>query len=207
MHHIESEVTMESFVERVSQMADADLKRVRWALGINGVLSLALGVIILVWPDISLFALTILFGVFTLATGVVGFGAAISGPMKEGRGWLIVSSLLSIAVGIVVLVWPSISALALLYVIGAYAIALRIITIGGRSGSRSTQGTRRSSCSGAFWRSSSGSSVCEARRWSTGAAHRDRRVRTRARSQRARSRHRRQGDSRARFQAGPHEEG
>ena len=130
-HHIESEVTMESFVERVSQMADADLKRVRWALGINGVLSLALGVIILIWPDISLFALTILFGAFTLATGVVGFGAAISGPMKEGRGWLIVSSLLSIAVGIVVLVWPSISALALLYVIGAYAIALGIITIGG----------------------------------------------------------------------------
>lgn len=28
---------MESFVERVGQMADADLKRVRWALGINGV--------------------------------------------------------------------------------------------------------------------------------------------------------------------------
>jgi uncharacterized membrane protein HdeD (DUF308 family) len=122
---------METIAERVSQLAEADIKRVRWALGINGVLSVALGVVILIWPGISLFALTILFGAFTLATGVVGIGAAISGPMKEGRGWLVVSSLLSIGVGIVVLVWPSISALALLYVIGAYAIALGIITVGG----------------------------------------------------------------------------
>jgi uncharacterized membrane protein HdeD (DUF308 family) len=122
---------METIAERVSHLAEADIKRVRWALGINGVLSVALGVVILIWPGISLFALTILFGAFTLATGVVGIGAAISGPMKEGRGWLVVSSLLSIGVGIVVLVWPSISALALLYVIGAYAIALGIITVGG----------------------------------------------------------------------------
>jgi uncharacterized membrane protein HdeD (DUF308 family) len=122
---------METIAERVSQQAEADIKRMRWALGINGVLSIALGVVILIWPGISLYALTILFGAFTLATGIVGIGAAISGPMKEGRGWLVVSSLLSIAVGIVVLAWPSISALALLYVIGAYAIALGIITVGG----------------------------------------------------------------------------
>jgi uncharacterized membrane protein HdeD (DUF308 family) len=122
---------METIAERVSRLAEADIKRVRWALGINGVLSVALGVVILVWPGISLYALTIVFGAFTLATGVVGIGAAISGPMKEGRGWLVVSSLLNIGVGIVVLVWPSISALALLYVIGAYAIVLGIITVGG----------------------------------------------------------------------------
>jgi uncharacterized membrane protein HdeD (DUF308 family) len=43
----------------------------------------------------------------------------------------LLSSLLGIAVGIVALVWTGISALALLYVIGAYAIAFGIITIGG----------------------------------------------------------------------------
>jgi uncharacterized membrane protein HdeD (DUF308 family) len=40
--------------------------------------------------------------------------------------------LVSIAFGVVVLVRTDISALALLYVVGAYAISLGIITIGGR---------------------------------------------------------------------------
>jgi uncharacterized membrane protein HdeD (DUF308 family) len=47
------------------------------------------------------------------------------------RAWLLLSSVLGIAVGVIVLVWPSISAVALLYVIGAYAIALGILAISG----------------------------------------------------------------------------
>jgi uncharacterized membrane protein HdeD (DUF308 family) len=121
---------MDSIVERAGQMAGTELKRVRWALGINGVLSIALAVVILIWPGISLFALAIVFGVFTAATGVLGLIAAISGPAISGRGWLVLSSLVSIAFGVFVLVRTDISALALLYVVAAYAITLGIITIG-----------------------------------------------------------------------------
>jgi uncharacterized membrane protein HdeD (DUF308 family) len=118
---------MDSIVQQAGQMAGQELKRVRWALGINGVLSVALGVVILIWPGISLFALTLVFGAFTAANGVVGLSMAIGGPKMQGRGWLIVSSLLAIGIGIAILVWPNISALALLYVIGAYAIAFGIL--------------------------------------------------------------------------------
>jgi len=112
-------------------LAGTELKRVRWALGINGVLSIALAVVILIWPGISLFALAIVFGAFTAANGVVGLIAAIRGPVISGRGWLVLSSLVSIAFGVAVLVRTDLSALALLYVVGAYAISLGIITIGG----------------------------------------------------------------------------
>ena len=122
---------MESIVDRVDRMADTQLTKVRWALGLNGALSIALGAVILIWPGISLEALVIAFGVYALATGVVSFFYAFTSGAAGERGWLIVSGLLGIAVGILVLVWPSISALALLYVIGAYAIALGIIAIGG----------------------------------------------------------------------------
>jgi uncharacterized membrane protein HdeD (DUF308 family) len=88
-------------------------------------------VIVLVWPGISLYALVILFGAFSLANGIVGLGMAIGGRMKEGRGWLVLSSLAGIAVGVVVFLWTDMSALTLLYVIGAYAIALGIIAVGG----------------------------------------------------------------------------
>ena len=122
---------MESTLDQVQKTASTQLTKARWAIGLNGLLSIALGVVILLWPGISLDALVILFGVYSLATGVVSFFYAFSAQAKSERGWLIVSGLLGIAIGIVVLAWPSISALALLYVIGAYAIALGIIAIGG----------------------------------------------------------------------------
>ncbi|WP_158292693.1 MULTISPECIES: HdeD family acid-resistance protein [Kribbella] len=103
----------------------------RWAVGLNGLLSIAFGVVLLVWPGISIYALTILFGAYTLASGVVELAYSFSAGANRERGWLIVSSLLGIAVGAAALLWTGISALALLYVIGAYAIALGVIAIGG----------------------------------------------------------------------------
>jgi uncharacterized membrane protein HdeD (DUF308 family) len=121
---------MDSIVETTPGKFRGTQLALRWALGINGALSIVFGVAILIWPGIGLFALTILFGGYTAATGIVGLGAVISGTARQGRGWLVVSSLLAIAVGVMVLLWTGISALALLYVIGAYALALGIVTIG-----------------------------------------------------------------------------
>jgi uncharacterized membrane protein HdeD (DUF308 family) len=116
--------------DQVEKTVGTQLTKMRWALGLNGLLSIAVGVVILLWPGISLYALTILFGAYALATGVVGLYYSFTAAKGE-RGWLIVSSLLGIAVGVMVLLWTNISALALLYVIGAYAIALGIIAVGG----------------------------------------------------------------------------
>ena len=122
---------MESAFDQAARMTKTQLTKMRWALGLNGALWIVFGVVILAWPGISLYALTILFGAFALASGIIHIGSAISGGEPGERGWLVVSGLLGIAVGVMVLVWPNISALALLYVIGAYAIALGIIAIGG----------------------------------------------------------------------------
>src|SRR4249919_568339 len=102
------------------------VKRVRWAIGINGALSVLFGAMILAWPGIGLYALTILFGAYATASGVVGLMNITS--VKEGRGWTVLSSLLG--VGLAVLLWPSISALGLLYVIATYAITFGVIAIG-----------------------------------------------------------------------------
>jgi uncharacterized membrane protein HdeD (DUF308 family) len=122
---------MDSFVERAEKATNKEISRVRWTLGINGVLSLAFAVVIIVWPGISLEALTIVFGVYVAIAGVVALSAVLRGFVTQGRGWLALWGLASIAVGVVCFVWTDMSALALLYVIGAYAIAIGIITIGG----------------------------------------------------------------------------
>jgi uncharacterized membrane protein HdeD (DUF308 family) len=113
------------------QQAKSQFTRLRWALGISGALSVALGIVIIIWPNISLYSLVIVFGAFTLARGIVGLGTAIGGGSFEGRGWLVVASLASIVVGVLVFLYTDMSALALLYVIGAYAIVLGVITVGG----------------------------------------------------------------------------
>jgi uncharacterized membrane protein HdeD (DUF308 family) len=119
-----------SFATQAGKQLDSQLTKLRWATGINGALSIAFGVAILVWPSISLYALTIVFGAYAFASGVIALVGAFRTQGSE-RGWLIVSGLLGLVVGVLVIVWPDISALALLYVIGAYAIALGVIAIGG----------------------------------------------------------------------------
>jgi uncharacterized membrane protein HdeD (DUF308 family) len=121
---------MESTFDRTAKQINSQLTKFRWALGLNGLLAVAVGVVIIAWPNISLFALTLLFGAYCLATGVVGLMAAFRAP-KGNRGWLVFSALLGIVVAIIVFAWPDISALALLYVIGAYAFAFGIITVVG----------------------------------------------------------------------------
>jgi uncharacterized membrane protein HdeD (DUF308 family) len=122
---------MEASFDRAASLARTQVTKMRWVVGVNGLLSVAFGVAVLIWPDISLFALTILFGVYALATGVVGLIGSFGGTARSERGWLIFSSLLGIVTGVLVLVWPSISELALLYVIGAYAVAFGILAVAG----------------------------------------------------------------------------
>jgi uncharacterized membrane protein HdeD (DUF308 family) len=122
---------MDSVIEQVRRMAGTQLAKFRWALGINGALSIVFAATILIWPDLSLFGLTILFGVYAIVAGIVGVALAIRAAREEGRGWLAVTSLLGIVLGVLVLAWPDISALALLYMIGAYALALGLLAVVG----------------------------------------------------------------------------
>jgi uncharacterized membrane protein HdeD (DUF308 family) len=122
---------MDTLLQQAGQMAGKELKRTRWALGLSGALSIAFGVAIIVWPNISLYSLVIVLGIFAFARGVVGLVTAFSSPAEEGRGWLIASSLAGIAVGLLVFFWTGMSALALLLVIGAYAVVLGVIALGG----------------------------------------------------------------------------
>jgi uncharacterized membrane protein HdeD (DUF308 family) len=120
---------METMFDRAAEISRTQVKKFRWAIGLHGLASALVGVLILAWPGISVYALTIVFGAWTLVTGFVDFGAAATTSRKEERGWLVWRGVLGVSVGAIVLVWPSISSLALLYVIGAYAVLLGMLVI------------------------------------------------------------------------------
>ena len=120
---------METMIDSAAKTLRTQVTKTRWVLGLHGLASVVFGVMILAWPGISVHALTIVFGAFTLATGIVEFGTAFTAQGREERGWLTLRGLLGITVGVVVLAWPGISALALLYVIGGYAVGLGILCV------------------------------------------------------------------------------
>jgi uncharacterized membrane protein HdeD (DUF308 family) len=120
---------METMLDRAAKTARTQVTKMRWVLGLHGLASVVFGVMILAWPGISVYALTIVFGAYTLATGIVEFGTAFTTQGKEERAWLILRGLLGITVGVLVFAWPGISALTLLYVIGAYAVAFGVMFV------------------------------------------------------------------------------
>jgi uncharacterized membrane protein HdeD (DUF308 family) len=97
---------------------------------VRGVVAIAFAVVILVWPDVGLATLIALFGAFALVSGLATIAGAFNLPTGDGeRGWLTLEGLLGVAVGVVVFVWPDLSALGLLYAIAAWAIATGLLEI------------------------------------------------------------------------------
>ena len=86
------ETVPDTFLDRAAEVTRTEVTKMRWALGLHGLASVALGVMILAWPGISVYALTIVFGAYTLATGIVELGTAFTSQAKEERGWLILNS-------------------------------------------------------------------------------------------------------------------
>jgi uncharacterized membrane protein HdeD (DUF308 family) len=100
------------------------------AMAFRGLLAVAFSVVIVVWPNIGLAALIALFGAFALVSGIATIAGAFSVSLPGNRrAGLVIEGLLGVAVGIVVFVWPSLSALGLLYAIGIWAVAAGIAEI------------------------------------------------------------------------------
>ena len=97
---------------------------------VSGIVAIAFAVLILVWPNIGLATLIALFGAFALVSGIATIVGAFSVSLPSNqRVGLVLQGLLGIAVGVVVFVWPDLSALGLLYAIAIWAIALGIFEI------------------------------------------------------------------------------
>jgi uncharacterized membrane protein HdeD (DUF308 family) len=101
-----------------------------WMLVLRGAAALLFGVLTLVAPARSLWALVMLFGAYALVNGVFELALAVRGPAGEPR-WnsLATESVVSIVIGVVTLLWPKITAVALLLFIAAWAIVTGVAQV------------------------------------------------------------------------------
>ena len=93
----------------------------------RGIFAIAIGVVAIVWPNITVGAFVILFAVAAFASafwqGMRAFSSDSAGPVV---GHLLLG-LLDIAAGVVALAWPGITAYALTIWIGAWAVVTGVI--------------------------------------------------------------------------------
>lgn len=101
------------------------------AVALRGILTILFGILVLVWPEISLVLLIAFFGVFALIGGILALFAAFRGRQAD-EGWAIflaLEGLVGIAAGVIAFLWPRITAVALVYLIAFWAIARGIFEI------------------------------------------------------------------------------
>jgi uncharacterized membrane protein HdeD (DUF308 family) len=89
-----------------------------WVLLVRGLLAVLFGVVAFAWPGPTLVALVFLYGAYAFVDGMTALWAGAF----VGAGWLILSGVLGIAVGISTFFFPGITAVALFYLIAAWAI-------------------------------------------------------------------------------------
>lgn len=87
---------------------------------ITGLLMIVLGGLFLARPGLSLASVIWLVGTISIVYGVFLAVSGLAGR-QESRGWAVAVGGLAVIMGIVVLVWPAATSLAVLYIIAFWA--------------------------------------------------------------------------------------
>jgi uncharacterized membrane protein HdeD (DUF308 family) len=108
----------------------------------RGALALAVGVMALAWPGVTVLALVILFAVYAfMAAGLEamrGFSSATPGPVI---GHLLLG-LVDLGAGVIALAWPGPTALVLVLIVGIWAIVAGLVQFGAAFRADQAAGTR-----------------------------------------------------------------
>jgi len=87
--------------------------------------------IAIAYPGVTASIMTVIVGIYAITIG--GLELAVVGRLSQagakGMGWEITGGLLSVMTGIALVIWPSIGAVTLAIVFGAYLVALGLVLL------------------------------------------------------------------------------
>jgi uncharacterized membrane protein HdeD (DUF308 family) len=96
-----------------------------------GVVSILFGILVLVWPGISLAILVIMVGIWAIIIGILQIVSSVRHRAIPNSGWVwgIIGGALSILFGILVLIWPGTGLVTIIWIIGIWAIVWGVTLI------------------------------------------------------------------------------
>jgi len=95
-----------------------------WLFTLRGILAIVFGLLALIFPGPTMLSLVILFSAYMLVDGIFGIISAVRAIRRKEDRWglLIFEGLIDIAVGILAFLWPGITVVAFVLLVGAWAI-------------------------------------------------------------------------------------
>ena len=95
-----------------------------WLFTLRGVFAIVFGLLALIFPGPTMLSLVILFSAYMLVDGIFGIISAVRAIRRKEDRWglLIFEGLIDIAVGILAFLWPGITVVAFVLLVGAWAI-------------------------------------------------------------------------------------
>lgn len=96
----------------------------------RGVLALVIGLVSVIWPSITIGAFVILFAVYAfLAAGTELYNAFRGGGGTGRVVWYVVLAALSLAAGLIALLWPSITVLVMVLWLAGWALVTGVVEV------------------------------------------------------------------------------
>jgi len=106
------------------------LSRHWWAFLARGLCAVAFGILTWVWPGITVRVVLVAFGAFALANGILSISKAVdSWDEKDDRWLFVLEGLLGIGIAIITLFATKVTAVALLFYIAAWTLAMGVMEI------------------------------------------------------------------------------
>jgi uncharacterized membrane protein HdeD (DUF308 family) len=92
-----------------------------WWPALNGVIALAAAVLALLYPGLTILAFVVLLTVWALVTGTLSIVGAFRLRGDHGRAWMIFAGIVSLALGVLLLLFPQVGMLTLTWMIAFQA--------------------------------------------------------------------------------------
>jgi uncharacterized membrane protein HdeD (DUF308 family) len=123
-------VAMGLFLAGIDSIVEAQRHRVRWPSYLMAALWIVVGVIALVWPDVTLWALAVTVGIGFLVGGIAEAWFALRMHQAlPGWGWWLLAGVLSVIAGVLCIIWPDATVLVLAVLLGLWVIVRGVVAI------------------------------------------------------------------------------